>query len=181
MKPIPAASPAERLAYAREWVHVKQQIAGPSVRFSRPTRRVLVAAMYTILAASPFVFLRYVSIAYPDKPAFLILLGFGILEPLLWTVVSFSVPSSERRKSAELDERERAQRDGARAAAFRVITAIVAVSALYFPFASEFKHGFPMPSSFNEVFALLLPFLWLVITLPTAILAWTLPDPAPEA
>ena len=175
---IPPGTNAEKVEFARRWMR-QQQLAIPSVRLSRRARRVVVVCLYCLLMVSPFVFTRWATTTNLDRATFLGFWGFTMAMVVLWGALLMSVPSSQRRRRAELDERERSERDMATANAYWIVTVVVAVATFYLAVAATTGFGWPTPSA-NAARALLLCFMWVVITLPTAIIAWKVAAPPPE-
>ena len=78
-----------------------------------------------------------------------------------------------------LDERERAQRDRAMAIAYRILMVVIGLVALAVGIAAT-VHALPMPTAQVGVQAYIAELLWFVVSLPLAVMAWTLPDPEPD-
>jgi hypothetical protein len=168
---IPPGTQAERREFARDWIR-QRQIALPGVRLSRFTRRIAVGCFYCLVAAMPIAY------QWPLGYGFwLYLAAVGIM----WAAVNFSIPAYDRIGDSELDERERELRLRARAMAYRIISVAFVVLTFYFLFAATTNFGLPMPSRASDAGGLLVPALWVVLTLPRVILAWTIPTPVREA
>jgi MFS family permease len=175
---LPPGTRAERVAFVREWM-AQAQRAKPSVRFSRRRRRVLVAALYLLVAAA-LVALPGASDAVPSpRPQvfgviLIALLLIGVYLGVFASVGNFAV------RGAVLDERERAQRDRATAIAYRVLGVMIVVATFYAILANTHRLGLPIPTDAGELVAFMIPLYFAVLSLPAAVLAWTLPDPDPE-
>lgn len=73
-----------------------------------------------------------------------------------------------------LDERQRLVRDGAYRVAFRIVSGVLLVAALYMFMA--LSAGWPLPRSGEAGHAIFWAVFVVTTTLPTAIIAWTEPD-----
>lgn len=170
---IPPRTREEQIAYHNEVIR-QNELGRPKVRFSRATRRLLVAFMYVVM--SVLVFGHYaLSGGFTN---FGIPLSNYWIVPLipLWVVV-FSVGGlGQWTGRQKLDEHERAVGDQATATAYAAVFIgifLLLVDAI----AVNYKLGLPVPPL---DFYLVWPLFWLAGSLPQAILAWTLPDPAPD-
>lgn len=174
---IPRGSRTERTAFAHEWM--RQRGALPRVRFSRRRRRVLVAAHYLVLAV---LFLAVPSASLVTELSRVQVFGLIVLLALLaWlTLMVNASVGNFAAKSAQLDERERAQRDRATAFAYRLLEAAIVLATVYAIVATTGRVGLPMPANAGQLMMFLSPLYFFALTLPIAVLAWTLPDPDPE-
>jgi hypothetical protein len=174
---IPHGTREERLAFAREWM--LRRDAAPRVRFSRRRRRLIVGAHYLLLAFL-FVALPGASLvsSMPEPEVVGLILAIVVLVWLL-LFVNASVGNFAT-KGARLDERESAQRDRATAVAYRLLTAAIVVATGYAVVGSTGKVGLPVPTNAGQLMMFLMPLYFFALTLPIAVLAWTLPDPDPE-
>jgi hypothetical protein len=174
---IPRGSREERLAFAHEWM--RQRDALPRVRFSTRRRRIIVAAHYLLLAflffALPEASLRT---TLPEAAVVGLILALVALAWLL-LFISASVGNFAVR-GAKLDERERAQRDRATAIAYRLLEAAIVIVTGYAIVGTNWRIGLPMPVNAGQLMMFLMPLYFFILTLPVAVLAWTLPDPDPE-
>ena len=80
---------------------------------------------------------------------------------------------------AALDERERAVRDRAYRSSYTVVGTLCVTTVVYAAIAADSGRGW-LPSTSNEWQAVVWGVLLLVMTIPTAVLAWTEPDPVPD-
>jgi len=95
---IPGSTYREKVEHARKWMRHQQrqqQLAAPSVRLSRLTRRIAVGCFYCLLAAMPA--------AYQWRLGSRLGLYLAVVF-LMWAAVSFSVPAYERIGDSALDE-----------------------------------------------------------------------------
>jgi hypothetical protein len=174
---IPRGSRQDRLAFAHEWM--RQRDALPRVRFSTRRRRIIVAAHYLLLAFLLFA-LPGASLLTTLPEAEVVGLILALIA-LAWLMlfVNGSVGNFAVR-GAQLDERERAQRDRATAISYRVLQAAIVVVTGYALVGSTGKIGLPVPTNAGQLMMFLMPLYFFALTLPVAVLAWTLPDPDPE-
>ena len=78
------------------------------------------------------------------------------------------------------DERQRAIREHAQAVSYRILGPVVGVVALYLLFARSVFDAAWLPSSSTEQVMLLAGLALLFSTLPSAVIAWSEPDPVPD-
>lgn len=174
---LPPGTRAERVAYARGLMQ-QDEMARPTLRLTRSRRRFAVVGTYSFLAALLVTYSAWFSRS-PDQPVFILWSCAALIAlPLCFAVVDYAVGGFLSKRDAVLDERERALRDHAAATAYRVLGTLVAVGAFYVIFALNVQWA-PLPRSFREAVPYAAALIWLVTTLPKAILAWTLPDPEP--
>jgi hypothetical protein len=156
----------------REWLDRARET--PRVRFSRWRRRVLVGALYLVLA--------FVALALPAASLLASLSEMEVmgLILLLWILamlmlfVTASVGSFMAR-GAVLDERERAND-----IAFRLLEVAIILVTGYAIVASTGRIGLPEPTNAGQLMVFLMPIFFLALSLPPAVLAWSVPDPDPE-
>ncbi len=170
---IPPRTREEQIAYHNEVIR-QNELARPKVHFSRAKRRILVAFMYLVLSA----FALGHHVLSGAFPIFGIPLGDYWIWPLIpFYAVIFSVGGlGQWTGRNKLDEHERAVGDQATATAYKVVFVgifLVLIDAI----VVNYKLGLPVPP-FDMY--LVWPLFWLAVSLPQAILAWTLPDPASE-
>jgi hypothetical protein len=156
----------DEIAYRKALVR-QNRLSGPSVRFSRALRRGAVVGLYVslglLLTVNVFVSLPGPLLVVPFVFFFIVVFSVGGLG--MWT-------GRDR-----LDERESYLDDHATANAYKVVAVAVILLAAYLGLVYFFKAGLPLPSTSRDLLNLVIPLFYLVITLPRAILAWTLPDP----
>jgi len=185
---IPPRTRAERVDFARDYI---RQL--PSVRLSRVRRRVAIVGLYLLLVATAIV-LRVGpgtwATGWPEltkmatkgyaaiDPLTIALTTLVIAQVIVFLVVNYSIRSLATRFE-NLDERERTERDRATAVAYKLLSAAVVVLTFY-AIAAAGHNGLPVPTTGWQLLMLLLPLYSAVITLPTAMLAWRLPDPEPD-
>jgi hypothetical protein len=157
----------------------QRQQASQRVRYSKARRRILVATLYLVVAATVFVLPAAAmasTVGLPQRWGLVLLL---VAPPVLLAFISAAVGGFNPR-TALLDERERAQRDRATAVAYRLLAAAVILTTVYAIGASTQRVDLPVPSTPGQLFVFLIPIYFLALSLPIAVLAWTLPDPDPE-
>jgi hypothetical protein len=175
---LPQGTQAEKLAFVREWTR-QAQLAKPRIRFSRRRRRILVAALYLVVATALIAVPSTARIqALPAGEVFG-LIFLAVLLTGIYLLVMYSVGNFVDR-GAQLDERERAQRNGATAIAYRVLEVAIVVATFYAIAASTLRVGLPVPTNGGQLVTFMIPLYFSVLSLPGAVLAWTLPDPDPE-
>jgi hypothetical protein len=174
---IPSRTREERLAFAREWM--RRRDALPRVRFSRRRRRIIVAAHYLLLAFLFFALPGASLATSMPEPEVVGLILIIVLLAWLLLFINGSVGNFASR-GAQLDERERAQRDRATATAYRMLEGAIVIATGYAIVGSTWRIGLPVPSNAGQLMMFLLPLYFFALTLPIAVLAWTLPDPEPE-
>lgn len=173
---IPPRTRAEQIAERLE-ERRQLELSRPSLRLSRTKRRIAVVATYSVLTALLVTYVAWFS-SSPDEPALMLWLTAGLLAlATSFTVVDYAVGGFVNKREALLDERERAIRDHATAAAYRVLGTLIALATFYVMFAILNPHWLPIPRSLQESVPFAVALIWLVTSLPRAILAWTLPDP----
>jgi hypothetical protein len=175
---IPPGTRAEKVTFVREWMRQAEQ-AKPRFRFSRRRRRVLVAALYLVVAAALIAVPSTARIQSIPPAEVFGLIFLAVLLTGIYLLVIYSVGNFVDR-GAQLDERERAQRNGATAIAYRVLEIAIVVATFYAIVASTTKLGLPVPTNGSELVTFMIPLYFSVLSLPGAVLAWTLPDPDPE-
>jgi len=174
---IPSGSREERLAFAREWL--RRRDALPRVRFSRRRRRVLVGASALVLGVL-FIALPGASLQKTlPEPAVVGLILLLVVLAWLMLLVNGSVGNFAATRG-QLDERERGQRDRATAVSYRLVQAAIVIVTGYALLGTNTRVGLPVPTDAGQLMMFLMPLYFLALTLPTAVLAWTLPDPDPE-
>lgn len=141
-----------------------------SVPVPRRVRRALVLATYLgylawmaalALLPSPLLWL----VAVPAAAATLYGLARLLIEPKLGT---------SDRADQELDERQLHLRNAAYLSAYRIVGALVVSALIYAQLATDF--GWWLPDTYNAWQAVFWGAWILVVTLPTALLAWSEPD-----
>jgi hypothetical protein len=189
---IPQGTRAEPVDFAGESIR-QQQLALPILRMSRVRRRVAVVVLYLLLVATAIV-LRVGPGTWTAGWSDLTTLaakGFAavaLLVVVLATLVGAQVVvfllisySIHRWTTGieTLDERERTERDRATVVAYKLLGVVVVVLTFY-AIAAAGHNGLPVPTTGWQLLMFLLPLYSAVITLPTAMLAWRLPDPEPD-
>ncbi|HKV86956.1 MAG TPA: hypothetical protein VJT78_03055 [Candidatus Dormibacteraeota bacterium] len=175
---IPPQTRAEQIAERLE-ERRQLELARPSLRLSRTRRRIAVVATYATLAALLLMYPLWSS-GPPDEPALMLWLVGGLIALAgCFTVVDYAVGGFVSKRDTLLDERERAIRDHATAVAYRALGTLVAAATVYVIFADLNPRWLPLPRSLQEAAPVGIAVIWLITSLPRAILAWTLPDPEP--
>jgi hypothetical protein len=149
-------------------------------RLSRRQRRLLVLAEYAGLFSVPMAFVL-------TENSWWSLLGLlGVLAAVLIhdrLLLRFTQKIANK-ADADLDERQTAVRDNAHRAAYQILgTSIIVVLALVQmmttgPLAD--RPWTPQISVQSVVVPASTTFLWMYVTLPTAVIAWREPDPDPD-
>jgi energy-coupling factor transporter transmembrane protein EcfT len=158
---------------------MRRRDALPRVRFSRRRRRVIVAAHYLLLAVLLVALPGASLVTSLPRVEVFGLIGLLVLLAWLMLFVNASVGNFAVR-GTQLDERERAQRDRATAVAYRLLEAAIVIVTGYALVGTTWRLGLPEPSNAGQLMMFLIPIYFFALTLPIAVLAWTLPDPDPE-
>jgi hypothetical protein len=190
---IPPGTRAERVDFARDERIRQQQLALPILRMSRVHRRVAVVVLYLLLVATAIV-LRVGPGTWTTGWSDLMTLaakGFAAVallvvvlatlvgaQVVVFVVISYSIHRWTTGIET-LDERERTERDRATVVAYKLLSVAVVVLTFY-AIAAAGHNGLPVPTTGWQLLMFLLPLYSAVITLPTAMLAWRLPDPEPD-
>jgi hypothetical protein len=190
---IPPGTRAERVDFARDERIRQQQLALPILRMSRVRRRVAVVVLYLLLVATAIV-LRVGPGTWTTGWSDLMTLaakGFAAVallvvvlatlvgaQVVVFIVISYSIHRWTTGIET-LDERERTERDRATVVAYKLLSVAVVVLTFY-AIAAAGHNGLPVPTTGWQLLMFLLPLYSAVITLPTAMLAWRLPDPEPD-
>jgi hypothetical protein len=190
---IPPGTRAERVDFARDERIRQQQLALPILRLSRVRRRVAVVVLYLLLVATAIV-LRVGPGTWTTGWSDLMTLaakGFAAVallvvvlatlvgaQVVVFIVISYSIHRWTTGIET-LDERDRTERDRATVVAYKLLSVAVVVLTFY-AIAAAGHNGLPVPTTGWQLLMFLLPLYSAVITLPTAMLAWRLPDPEPD-
>lgn len=78
------------------------------------------------------------------------------------------------------DERQRAIREHAQAVSYQILGPIIIIAIVYYLLVTSFFNQLWLPSSHGEQFMLLVGVTLLIGTLPSAVVAWSEPDPIPD-
>lgn len=147
---------------------------------SRTQRRMLVLAEYASIFTFPMVSIL-------SKSAWWMLLAlFGVVATVLvhnWLLL----PSTQKianKEEAELDERQTAVRNHAHRTAYQILGTGVMVGLVLLQMLTtgplSERPWTPHISIRGVVVPVLTTAMWLYFTLPTAVIAWTEPDPDPD-
>jgi hypothetical protein len=178
---LPPGTRAEKVEYARNLMR-QQQLETPTIRLRRTKRRVTVAGLYVVIAATVAWLVALAANVVSGNKAFAVLYFLLGVQAIFFVVLTYSVGMLNK-GDASLDERERSQRDHATALAYKILGLVVAALTIALIPASDVFHWVPKlnvelgPSLVPFV----LPFLWFMGSLPMAVMAWTLADPDPES
>ena len=173
---IPPRTKAEQAADYAE-VRRQQQLARSKVHLSRSKRRGSVAVLYLLLAAMFALWAISIKSPFPyQSPGQAAEFGLLLAVIISLGVVNYSVGGLTA-WTAKLDERERALRDHATAVGYRVLIVVVVAGTIFAVVASLSNQSLATPQGLLPLGVAL---IWLVVTLPNAILAWTLSDPEPD-
>jgi hypothetical protein len=189
---IPQGTRAEPVDFAGERIR-QQQLALPILRMSRVRRRVAVVVLYLLLVATAIVLrvgpgtwttgwsdLMTVAAKGFAAVALLVVVLATLVgaQVVVLLVISYSIHRWTTGIET-LDERERTERDRATVVAYKLLSVAVVVLTFY-AIAAAGHSGLPVPTTGWQLFMLLLPLYSAIFTLPTAMLAWRLPDPEPD-
>ena len=179
MKPkLPQGTRAEKVAFARN-LYRQDQLGRAKIKMALAKRRWVVAGWALLVpltvAGQLAVGLQHVLL----QGKALGLLGMLLSVQVILVVVLLYAVGNLTQLDWVLDERERAQRDHAMAIAYRILIVVTAVVATVVLVAG-IAHTLSGPTNEVGVPAYISEFIWFVIGLPLAVMAWTLPDPEPE-
>lgn len=174
---IPPGTREERIAFMHGLVR-EAQLARLRVKYSRRQRRTLVAIFYVLVAGMVVILPGEATASKVGVSEHVGVLLLMVAPPLLLTIISGAVGGLAPRKHL-LDERERAQRDRATAVGYRLLSVAVVISTVYAMVGITKQFALPLPSTAAQLFVFLVPLYFLALSLPVAVLAWTLPDPEP--
>ena len=121
---LPPGTRAEQVEFARNLMR-RQQLETPTIRMSRAKRRVAVASLYLIVAATVVWLAGIAANVVSGGKVIAILYFFLSAQAIAFAVLTFSVGGLNRGDSS-LDERERSQRDHATAFAYKVLGVVIA-------------------------------------------------------
>lgn len=147
---------------------------------SRRRRRLSVVALYgsyVILCTSAAIAANLIAPVARAVSLALLIAGVTAAAYGVFTLMGRTFVNAPNVRDAELDERQRARRNEALVRAYPVIGMFAALCLAY-TIAGDF---WPALHNFTIVEALFWGTLLLAISLPSAIVAWTEPDPLPEA
>ena len=152
---------------------------------SRARRRLMVTLMYLGYAVPLTVFVVGSSLVRnPDAPvplsAWLLLLALNAF--IVFSLVAFSALRAAVQRVADqrdtlLDERQTTVRNDAYRHAYHIFTGAVSLPLMYIMAAASFGWWLPPASNLGFMYGAI---AWLMITLPTSVVAWTEPDPVFE-
>lgn len=151
------------------------QVAGFNFR-RQAARRVLVVTTFLSLpfAATPLYLLVAEHLLWPlviALPALLVAM-FG-----WWVLNQVALPYAARREEAQTDERQESVRNRAMFQAYQWICAAVGLGLMYWMLAATLpKYSLWFPKAQADFDVVFYSFLFISITLPHAIIAWTEPD-----
>jgi len=166
---IPLITRNGKIARHNEMIR-ENALGRPNVRMSQTMRRVAVVGLYLFLSA------LFGTSFFRELPGPLL-----IVPLMFYFVISYSVGGIGMWTGRDnLDERERSVDDHATAVAYKVVAAVMLLVIFYLGVVYYAKAGMPLPTTTPAWLNVVFPLLYLVITLPKAILAWTLPNPVRE-
>lgn len=155
-------------------------ISARAKNLSQRQRRLLVLAEYAGLLAYP------VASILAGSAWWLLLALVGLVAIVLihsQLLVRFTQRIADR-EDAELDERQTAVRDNAHRTAYQILGAAIIVGLVLVQMLTtgplSDKPWTPQISIQGIVAPVLATILWMYISLPTAVIAWTEPDPEPD-
>ena len=174
---LPQGTRAEKVAFARNLFR-QQQLSRAKIRMARTSRRWVVSGWVLVVALTIAGQLGVGLRILPQAKALGVLWMLLGVQAIFFVVLLYAVGNLTQLDIA-LDERERAQRDRAMAIAYRILMGVVILIALAVLIA-DMVHALPRPTHEVGVPAYIAELLWFVVSLPLAVMAWTLPDPEPE-
>ena len=178
MKPeLPQGTRAEKVAFARS-LYRQHQLGRAKIKMARANRRWVVAGQVAVVALTVAAQVAVGLKILPEGKALGLLWMLLGVQAIFFVVLMYAVGNLTQLDWV-LDERERAQRDHAMALAYRILMVVIALVALAFLIA-DLTHTLPVPTVQVGVPAYVGQVLWFVVSLPLAVMAWTLPDPEPE-
>lgn len=106
------------------------------------------------------------------------LLGIGATMVIYGSLLLPFTQKIADKKESELDERQVAIRNRAHRTAYQILGSLVIVALVYTQISLDYFSNSPWAPSITEdsMTAVALGAIWLIITLPTSIIAWTEPD-----
>lgn len=142
---------------------------------SRGQRRLLVAGVCLGLIFYPGIPLVF------DDSWWLLLSIAGVVATVAihsWLLAPFTQRIADR-KEIELDERQEAVRNRAHRTAYQILGAVVLTALLYLQIDLQYFDGrlWSPDMTAQNMTSVLGGTIWLIITLPTSIIAWNEPDP----
>jgi hypothetical protein len=161
MPKMPPGTRAEQVAWAKEELR-RQERARNKVRFSRTTRRFIVAALWVVVAATVLQVAALASNTVSGGKAVGILYFMLAVETVVYAGLWFSVGDMTKGDSI-LDERERAVRDHATSIAYRILAILIAIGSLVAISGNVIFHLTLPERPGMGAAQYLLPFVWLVI------------------
>lgn len=151
---------------------------GVARRLSRGQRRLLVAAIYLGLVA-------YTSIFSVVGDSWWLLAGLlGLVATVAihsWLLAPFTQRIADKKEN-DLDERQLAVRNHAHRTAYQILGAVVMLALLYAYINLVHFDGrlWTLSVMDQNISYFVVDTIWLVITLPTSIIAWNEPNAEPE-
>jgi hypothetical protein len=175
---LPPGTRAEQVEYARNLMR-QQQLETPTIRLTRTKRRVAVAGLYVVVAATLTMLVAFALNFVSGNKAMAVLWFLLGIQAIFFVVLTYSVGALNKGDSS-LDERERSQRDHATAFAYKIL-AFVAAALTFAALVANTAFGWvPKADPTVGLSPFLMPFIWFVASLPMAVMGWTLPDPDPS-
>lgn len=151
---------------------------GVARNLSRGQRRLLVAAIYLGLVVYTSIF----SVVGDSWWLLAGLLGFVTTIAIhSWLLAPFTQRIADKKEN-DLDERQLAIRNHAHRTAYQILAAMVMLALLYIQVNLAYFDGrlWTLSVTDQNISYFLVGAIWLVITLPTSIIAWKEPDPERE-
>lgn len=155
-----------------------EQLARPHVRLTRARRRLAVVGLYTALIANLAWLAALTTNLVNGRKAIAVLYFLAAIMAIFFVVLMYAVGALNQ--NLGIDERERAQRDHATAFAYRILAVVLVGIALASMMANTAFGWVPALRADLSLALYTIPFIWLIVTLPFVVMAWTLPDPDPD-
>jgi hypothetical protein len=175
---LPPGTRAEQVEYVRNLMR-QQQLETPSIRLTRTKRRLAVAGLYIVVAATLAMLIAFAMHFVSGNRAMAVLWFLLGIQTIFFVVLTYSVGGLNRGDSS-LDERERSQRDHATAIGYKILVFVAAAVTLAALVANTAFGWVPKVDPTVGLSPFLMPLIWFVSSLPMAVMAWTLPDPDPS-
>ncbi len=147
---------------------------------SRRRRRWSVVALYgayVLICASTVIVANFASRAVQAAGLALLVAGVAAAAYGVFTLLGRTFVNAPNIRDAALDERQRARRNEALVRAYPFVGIFAALGLVYMMIGD----AWPLVRNFTVIEALFWGVFLLAISLPSSIIAWTEPDPLPEA
>lgn len=176
---LPPGSTGERIEFARN-LRRQHALERPRVRLARNKRRIAAAGLLlVVLATAGWLALLASDLVTGNKAVAVVYFGITA-QTFLFLVLTYSVGGLIA-ADTDLDERERALRDHMYALAYRILGIVIGGLSFIALTANVIFNWHPAVDPAIGIAPFLVTLIWFLGTLPTALIAWTVPDPEPDA